>query len=380
MSDLLLKCTVCQSLLDEEDLFCANCGTEAPPRPDMPAPPAARAATYNFQCNGCGASMSYDAKQQQLRCPFCGSVQLEAMPDAKILAPRRVVPFVVGQPAAIEAMRTSLRQGFFRPGDLSEQAAVVNMQPVYVPYWVFAATTYTHWTADTNRTPASARGDWFPLSGEHRGRYENLLIGASGALTPAETAALCPFDLAEGVPPEQVDLENITVEQFSVQRKYARPLAHQMIEQLESNECCGRYVPGRARNVRVNVRVEGMTSEPMLLPVWIMAYHYRERLFRFLVNGQTGKASGERPISWWRVALIPAAIILVILLALLFAGVIAAIAELGAAPSHCPTPSRQASVAEQAVGPPCVEPGCLLYSVLPPGTEGATSHFTCPPP
>ena len=35
MSDVLSKCPVCQALLDEEDLFCGNCGTEAPPRPDQ---------------------------------------------------------------------------------------------------------------------------------------------------------------------------------------------------------------------------------------------------------------------------------------------------------------------------------------------------------
>ena len=43
-------------------------------------------------------------------------------------------------------------------------------------------------------------------------------------MKPAPSA---PFDLAQGVKPEEVDLDNITVEQFSVGRKYARPLARQ---------------------------------------------------------------------------------------------------------------------------------------------------------
>ncbi len=30
MSDILIKCGVCGAVLDEEDLFCPNCGTEAP--------------------------------------------------------------------------------------------------------------------------------------------------------------------------------------------------------------------------------------------------------------------------------------------------------------------------------------------------------------
>jgi hypothetical protein len=53
--------------------------------------------------------------------------------------------------------------------------------------------------------------------------------------------------------------------------------------------------------MKVNVRLEGLTSEPVLLPVWIVAYRYRDQLFRFLINGQTGQASGQAPVSWAKV-------------------------------------------------------------------------------
>jgi hypothetical protein len=41
-----------------------------------------------------------------------------------------------------------------------------------------------------------------------------------------------------------------------------------------------------------------------LMPVWISAYRYRDRAFRFLVNGQTGEVVGESPVAWWKVALL----------------------------------------------------------------------------
>jgi len=279
MSELLAKCEVCGSLLDEEDLFCANCGTEAPRQGTGPAPAAgaSRVATHNFECSGCGASMSFDARAGSLRCPFCASVDMLPREDGKVLAPRRVVPFRLSREEAVAAMRSWLGRGFFRPGGLSERASVVQMQAVYVPYWVFEATTHTYWTADTSHTPPGARGDWYPLAGEHHGRYANLLIGASGALAPGETSRICPFDLAAGAAPEEVDLENVIVEQLSLPRKYARPLARGGLEQLEAQAVEQAYVPGRARNVHVNVRLESMSSEPVLLPVWIMAYRYGEK-------------------------------------------------------------------------------------------------------
>ena len=212
-------------------------------------------------------------------------------------------------------MREWLGRGFWRPGGLAEQACVVKMTPVYVPYWVFQADTHTFWTADTNQTPPGARGDWFPLSGEHQGSYSGLLIGASGALTPAETHAICPFDFASAVPPEQVDLKNAIVEEFSRQKKFARPLAVGDLENLECQACTREYVPGTARNAHVNVQITEMSGEPALLPVWIMAYQFRDQLYRFLVNGQTGRATGQAPLSWMKIII---AIVIVILLLLVF--------------------------------------------------------------
>ena len=363
MSDLEIKCEVCQSLLDEEDMFCANCGTEAPKEaePGDAGGDSARVAKHNFECSGCGASMSYNARSEALQCPFCGSVDMVEQGDAKILAPKRVVPFKLAQDEAETAMRQWLGRGFWRPGDLAKQAAVEKMSAVYVPYWVFQATTHTHWTADTSRTPPGARGDWFPLSGEHHGSYSGLLIGASGALTARETAEICPFDMAAGAAPEEVDLEGVTVEQFSMPRKYARPLARQGLEDAETKACAEAYVPGKARNVHVNVRIGKMSSEPVLLPVWIMAYRFRDTVYRFLVNGQTGKATGGAPLSWTKI-LVAAVIAIVVLLALLLvcSGVLGG--AMGRGTEGPSTPEVQIAAAAgprrpQSAGVSAVEPG-----------------------
>ena len=157
MPDVLERCQICRAILDEEDLFCPNCGTEAPLRGKSPHEPTTFVSTFNFECRGCGASMSYDASAQALRCPFCGSEQLEERQDAKTIAPNKVVPFVLSRDVAVSTLRNWLKQGFWRPGDLSDAAIVTKMTAVYVPYWVFSAHTFTYWTADSSQTPAGAR-------------------------------------------------------------------------------------------------------------------------------------------------------------------------------------------------------------------------------
>ena len=68
----------------------------------------------------------------------------------------------------------------------------------------------------------------------------------------------------------------------------------------------------------------GIYSEPVLLPVWILAYRYKGDLYRFLANGQTGRHTGTAPVSWARIvalgaAFFAAAFVLLLLISLLFA-------------------------------------------------------------
>ncbi len=245
--------------------------------------------------------MSFDPTAGTLRCPFCGSEELLQQPSTKTLLPEAVVPFRVEKDQALEVLDKWLGQGFWRPSDLAGQAIVSNMTPVYVPYWVFRARTHTYWTADSSHTPFGANASWYPMTGEHHGQYEGLLVAASGVLSPKETNSIAPLDLSAAVDPGEIDLTHATVEQFGTPRKYARPLARQGLEELEADACHG-LVPGSCRNLHVNVRVSGLSSVPMLLPVWVMAYRYKNQVYRFLLNGQTGKATGHAPISTTKVS------------------------------------------------------------------------------
>jgi len=51
----------------------------------------------------------------------------------------------------------------------------------------------------------------------------------------------------------------------------------------------------------------------MLLPLYVAAYMFGAKTYRFVVNGQTGEVQGEAPISWAKVAAIVGVAVVVIL-------------------------------------------------------------------
>jgi LSD1 subclass zinc finger protein len=313
------RCGACGNLVDEEDLFCSNCGREAE-RGGGDAAPQIEEGFIGFDCATCGASLTYDARAEGLRCSFCGSVTLVRQPSAtgRIRA-RYYVPFEVEREKAEAAFRKWVGSGLFRPFGVREEARLVSMNPVYVPFWSFSGRAHTYWAADSSKTPAFARAEWCPVTGEREGEVSDVLLSASGSIANSEVAAISPYDFSRKKPYRREDLSGYGVEDFGLSRRAARPRARAAMVEAERKACEG-LVPGRSRNVHVSTLFFDLRSDPVLLPIWINAFRYREKTFRCIVNGQTGKVSGIAPISLAKVALAALLVIMVVLLILFAMG------------------------------------------------------------
>ena len=62
---------------------------------------------------------------------------------------------------------------------------------------------------------------------------------------------------------------------------------------------------------QVDTEFSAETFKHILLPVWMAAYRYGGKSYRFLVNGQTGEVQGERPWSVWKIAFAVALLVIV---------------------------------------------------------------------
>ena len=55
------------------------------------------------------------------------------------------------------------------------------------------------------------------------------------------------------------------------------------------------------RQLDVTTNFRNVNSDLCLLPIYMLSYRYRDKLYRFVANGQTGKCHGDKPVSWKRV-------------------------------------------------------------------------------
>ncbi len=283
-------------------------------------------------CRGCGATTTFDAGVAASRCAFCGApAVVEAPPSTTMVRPGSVLPFRVDRNAATGTFRQWLSSLWFRPDDLSEKSALSELKGVYVPFWTFDAATHSAWTADAGfdyqveveveengqvHTRYETRTRWEPAEGVLEHFFDDVPVPASKGLPPDLARAIEPFPTGELVAYEPSYLSGFLAEEYAVGPKEALASAEQRMTQ-ELYAACGNEVPGdRFRNLEVRTAWSGLAYKNGLFPVWIAAYQYAGKPYRFLVNGVTGKTDGHAPLSWVKIGLaVTAAVLLFIILA-----------------------------------------------------------------
>jgi hypothetical protein len=73
------------------------------------------------------------------------------------------------------------------------------------------------------------------------------------------------------------------------------------------------------RVLTMNTSYSDITFKHILLPIWISSYRYKGKIYRFLINGQTGEVQGERPYSAIKIILAVLLVIAVIVGVILLA-------------------------------------------------------------
>jgi hypothetical protein len=68
--------------------------------------------------------------------------------------------------------------------------------------------------------------------------------------------------------------------------------------------CSGQLGGDTQRGLHVRSQKSQQTFKLLVLPLWISSYKYRGKLYHFMINGQTGRVNGKKPLSWWKITLL----------------------------------------------------------------------------
>lgn len=286
-----------------------------------------------LHCENCGATTTFAEGQVAGRCAFCGSSKVvQTGSAANLIRPESLVPFAIEKNDAVALFRKWIAGGWFRPNDLKHAGQLAEIQGAYLPFWSYDAFTSSYWTAEAGYhyyeteyyTTTDAEGKtvtqsrqvqrtrWEPASGHRQDFFDDELVCASKGLPPGLIRDICPYRLEGLAPYEAGFLSGFAAEEYQIDLAGGWSEAKQRIQNEVESRCAGDVPGDTQRGLDVHTAYSQMTYKHLLLPVWVAAYLYQNKTWRFLVNGQTGETSGEAPISWWKVAGLVIVILIVV--------------------------------------------------------------------
>lgn len=270
-----------------------------------------------IKCDACAAQFERPENVTSMSCPFCASNIVLTALAARHIKPKAILPFLVPREVAERSFRDWLKSRWFAPSALKKEGSISErLSGVYLPAWTFDARSSTDYVGErgdayyttvgsgkNRRTVRRVR--WRHASGSVAHNFDDVLVLASRSLPEDKSHALEPWDTTDSIvyndaylagfraecyPPE-LDLEHSFVLADGQMREHIRALIRADIGGDEQ------------RIHHMAVHYAGITFKHLLLPVWLSAYRFRGRVFRFLVNARTGEVQGERPYSPVKIAL-----------------------------------------------------------------------------
>ena len=273
-------------------------------------------------CPSCGAQVEFQGATHATECPFCATPVAIGTGTQRLIKPQALIPFAIDERAGREAMVAWLGNLWFAPGGLVEYARKGRaLSGLYVPFWTFDAATRSRYTGErgeyyyeTRTVVVNVNGRneqrqeqvrktrWYSAAGWVSRRFDDILVLASESLPRRYTDGLAPWDLGALKPFDADYLAGFTAEGYTVGLADGHQIARQiMAAQIELD--VRRDIGGDEQRLnRIDTDHSAETFKHILLPIWMAAYKYNGRTFRFIVNGQTGKVQGERPYSAWKIA------------------------------------------------------------------------------
>jgi len=161
---------------------------------------------------------------------------------------------------------------------------------------------------------------WTSVSGHIDKFHNDVLVMASRSLPAEIVGATERWDLMKLVPYKPEYVSGFQAEAYQVGLRDGFPIARQVIDEQIASAIRSDIGGDHQRILHVDASYSDIKFKHVLLPVWVSAYRYRDKAFRFIINGQTGEVSGESPKSWWKIAFLTLAILIGLFILLVLAG------------------------------------------------------------
>ncbi len=267
--------------------------------------------TQLYRCQSCGAEIIADDQQTATFCYYCHNPVILAGKMGGEYKPDKVIGFKIDKNLALENFKRWVAKRWFVPKDFKSQQQLEKLTGLYVPFWIADCNVNADFRAVGKKIRSWTSGNYHYTETKEYRIIRQCNMTTSGIPADGETKiddllmeAIEPYDYKDLKDFSMSYLSGFYADKYDVDKAQVFPRIR-----ARSNLACSNYIKGTISGyTSVSPSVEqynivNTNWNYTMLPVWFMAYKYKDKVYEFAMNGQTGKLAGTPPLSKGKLAL-----------------------------------------------------------------------------
>ncbi|MDD2437676.1 MAG: hypothetical protein PHG27_03985 [Massilibacteroides sp.] len=272
-------------------------------------------ATKIISCRKCGAESTFNESVKSAICPYCTTPLIESdAREERLIQPSYLLPFKIEGRDTPKYLKTWIKRLWFAPNKLKKQALLTNqLQGVYIPCWTYDAQTETDYSGQKgiNYTTTIGSGKnrrtvtrtrWYYCDGHVSLFFDDVMVPASGMIASDVMYKINNWDTMNMVETDNRFLSGFLTEKYVMNMNDGYKKAKQIMNQ-EIDYAIRKDIGGDHQRITAQkTEVSEIKFKLILLPVYMSAYLYKNKLYHFFLNARTGRITGDRPYSTAKIA------------------------------------------------------------------------------
>lgn len=256
-----------------------------------------------YNCQSCGAEIITDGTTAATHCPYCDNEVVITEKLSGALKPNGIIPFKIVKDGIKEKIREFCKGKKLLPDNFFDEQKIDKVQGVYVPVWLFDGKLDGTVSFDGTTTSSYTSGNYRYTTTKHYliecdGGMAFASVPVDGSIKMPDDLmnSIEPYDYSQIVPFDGQYLSGFLADRYDQDPDESIPIASQRM----MNSAAARFA-ATAGGYSATMRHNDLTlTDPavkyVLLPAYVFNLTYDGKLYRFAMNGQTGKLVGELPI------------------------------------------------------------------------------------
>lgn len=279
------------------------------------------------RCQNCGAKEVLDKNEISTRCPFCGSTSVLEINEVGGIKPDTAIPFKITEGEARGKCLKWIRSRFFSPSKFKKEVRLNEVKGCYVPVWTFDSDTvavyrgklgkqYTETRYVNGKTVTVTTMRYFTVSGQLESMFDDIYVKGSQSVNEKYLQKIQPYDMNSYVKYDDKMLAGFAANHYTVEPLDAWKTAEERMRAYFRNMIVRKYGADEVVWLDISLMHNSRSFKYLMLPVYISAANYKNKLYNQYINGVSGKVNGGVPKSPLKIAI--TALLGIAALALLF--------------------------------------------------------------